>query len=177
MSQRKISSYFVTKIFERGVKRNEKSLQISKKNLQLNFYASCRHLITTEHCLEISRSKRKNEVKERIKKRIRKKLLKFINGKCPICSNKMQSCNLQLHLKLHELKTKQPKFECKVCFKKFYIKRALQTHLKSHEPQHQCNLCNKKIKNKRTFEDHLQLYEDPDAFFFCMNSKHKKLSN
>lgn len=83
---------------------------------------------------------------------------------CPVCSRTVLQRCLKPHLKTHETKSRERKFECEVCSKKFLTNVILTCHLKTHDMFYTCKLCDQKFKNRRSFEDHLKIHDDPEAF-------------
>lgn len=83
---------------------------------------------------------------------------------CPICSFHFVPRRFETHLKDHEIKEKEPKFECNVCSKKFFKNENLSAHLKLHQARYHCKLCDEKFVKKLIRDEHVQLHKDPDAF-------------
>lgn len=173
MFQPKISS-FIKKLTVRG-EINEKTvndgtIKIAKDEILKNFkqepsveflvllpaYQPNRRLLgNVEVKTEINDDSEKSELNEN-KKGKRKK--------CPICQKLLLPQSYNSHLKLHEMRNDEPKFQCEICLKKFFGKANLTGHMVIHEPQHKCKLCCQKFLRKQSYVDHLLLHEDPDAF-------------
>jgi uncharacterized Zn-finger protein len=74
---------------------------------------------------------------------------------CFICYKNLFESSMRNHLKLHELKTSEKKFECNKCPKKFYTKQNLKQHENTHYKPKRCHLCESRFSRKRLLSNHL----------------------
>jgi uncharacterized Zn-finger protein len=74
---------------------------------------------------------------------------------CDICHKSIAASSYKYHMKLHELKKQEKKFECQVCQKKFYKKQLLISHNKCHEKPLECDLCGHRFGFKVSMKRHL----------------------
>jgi hypothetical protein len=74
---------------------------------------------------------------------------------CEICQKSYSAGSYPYHIKTHEMKKQEKKFECQVCQKKFFTKQLLNYHKKTHEKPFECDLCRHQIARKDIMKYHL----------------------
>jgi KRAB domain-containing zinc finger protein len=74
---------------------------------------------------------------------------------CGICQKSIAANSYRYHMKLHQLKKQEKKFECQVCQKKFLTKWLLISHIKTHEKSFECDLCGHRVASKVQMKNHL----------------------
>jgi KRAB domain-containing zinc finger protein len=77
---------------------------------------------------------------------------------CDICHKQITASSFQYHMKTHELKKHEKKFECQVCQKKFFTKQLLRCHSKSHEKPFECDLCGHRVAFKQNLRRHINVH-------------------
>lgn len=143
MSQRKISSYFLTKQDKSASKRNELNLTDIKQEPPAEFLCvlpAFNHDRTLFGDFKVKTEKEKQKTSQP----------KF---ECTVCSKKFSvKSNLHRHLKSHE-----PQHQCNLCNKKIKNKRTYDSHLKLHKDPDafNCDICHEKFLEKTKLRKHL----------------------
>lgn len=83
---------------------------------------------------------------------------------CTICSENFSAAAIKGHLRLHNIKQQAPKFQCKLCEKKFHIKHYLKRHILSHGKLFECDLCGGRFGVKSSVKVHLKNHISPRIF-------------
>ena len=83
------------------------------------------------------------------------KLIHEVSKTCPICSKPIKPRCFPEHIKLHELKKEEKKFQCKVCRKKFYSYSNLHNHMGTHSVSLECDLCEYQTGRKENIKYHM----------------------
>lgn len=97
---------------------------------------------------------------------------------CPICSQFYSAISVKAHIKRHEIKKNEPKFECDVCFRAFFLQEHLHRHAKNHDKPFECDYCGFNVKSKFQLENHFLFHFDQTNQLKCQicrkNFTHKQ---
>lgn len=102
---------------------------------------------------------------------------------CEICSRSFAVSHIKKHLKLHEMKEKDPEFKCPECNKCYFTKGHLYIHLKTHKKMFECDLCTALYGAKATLSFHVLKHVSAEEFeriqseFFTCDICQKKCIN
>jgi len=83
--------------------------------------------------------------------------------KCELCQIEILPHAMQRHI--NNKHTKERKFQCKICQKRFKLDYSLKHHIKLHNKSHECKICKRKFSLQNFLTKHLKdFHENPNSF-------------